>query len=483
MSTPKPTTRVWEARTGTGLHPDLLAYSHTIHEDGPFLVHDLAGSSAHVLGLAKAGLLGQEEARQLLDGLRAIHRGHEAGTFDLKVELEDVHMNIESRLTAQLGDVGRRLHTGRSRNDQVATCIVLYARAGLARLAQGLHALSAALAQQAQANLETPWVARTHGMPAQPATAGFLLAAHAHRLQDAARSTLATFEAIGESPLGSGAIAGSTLPLQPAYTAGLLGLRPPRSALLATGTRDAVLHACRCAQEAGVALAGLSQDLLDLFREGALRLPSGYTTGSSLMPQKRNPDALELARGRGKALAGPAAAVSGILSGMGLGYQRDFQLTKPYLVQALGDAAATAELLAPLVEGMQVGAAGAEWTRPGIVATDVAEALVRAGQPFRTAYGTVAKAFALVESGSTFQAALEAQHLAPAHLEAALSALQPDPSRRATMGGPAPMAVQSSLAAFRQSAQDVAARVAAAHSAAEKPVDLLSRPLADLLEA
>jgi argininosuccinate lyase len=320
---------VWSARTGSGLHPDLLAYSQTIEEDKPFLVHDLAGSSAHVLGLRKAGLLTRDEAAQLLAGLRAILREHEAGTFTLQVELEDAHMNVEARLTAESGDVGRRLHTGRSRNDQVATCIVLYARAGLARLAQGLHALSESLARQAEANLETPWVARTHGLPAQPATVGFLLAAHAHRLQDAAKAALAAFEAVGESPLGSGAIGGSTLPLDPAHTASLMGLRAPRSALLATGTRDAVLLPCQVAQQAGLALASLSQDLIDLFKDGALRLPSGYTTGSSLMPQKRNPDALELARGRSKALAGPAAAVSAILAGMGLGYQRDFQLTKP----------------------------------------------------------------------------------------------------------------------------------------------------------
>ncbi|HEX2065664.1 MAG TPA: lyase family protein, partial [Candidatus Thermoplasmatota archaeon] len=125
---------VWSARTGAGLHPDLLAYSQTLEEDRPFLVHDLAGSSAHVLGLAKAGLLTRDEARALLLGLRAVLRDHEAGAFAPAAELEDLHMNVEARLTAELGDVGRRLHTGRSRNDQVATCIVLHARSGLARL-------------------------------------------------------------------------------------------------------------------------------------------------------------------------------------------------------------------------------------------------------------------------------------------------------------------------------------------------------------
>src|ERR1051325_7511375 len=321
---------VWQARTGGGLHPDLLADSQTTQEDLPFVVHDLAGSSAHVLGLRKAGLLTKDEAAALLEGLRAVLRDHEAGAFRLDVALEDVHMNVESYLTAALGDTGRKLHTGRSRNDQVATCIVLYARQHLAALAQAMHALAKALASQAKAHAQSPWPSRTHGQAAQPATLGFLLAAHAHRIDDGAVKVLAAFAAAGESPLGSGAVAGSTLPLDPAYTAGLMGLRPPRSALLATGTRDAVLESCLLASHAGIVLASLCQDLLDAFGSGALRLPAGYTTGSSLMPHKRNPDALELARGRGLALAGPLASVSALAGHLGLGYMRDFPLTKAH---------------------------------------------------------------------------------------------------------------------------------------------------------
>lgn len=475
----------WQARTGGGLHPDLLAYSQTIDEDKPFVVHDLAGSSAHVLGLVKAGLLTKTEAKSLLEGLRSILAAHEAGAFALDVELEDVHMNIETRLTAELGDVGRKLHSGRSRNDQVATCIVLYARQNVARLAQGLHGLSQALADQAQAHLKSPWVARTHGQAAQPATFGWLMAAHAQRLQELSAKALETFERIGESPLGSGAVAGSTLPLDPAYTAGLLGLRPPRSALLATGTRDVVLEACLMASHAGTVVASLAQDLLDAFGAGTLKLPGGYTTGSSLMPQKRNPDALELARGRGKALVGPLAAVQGLLGGLGLGYMRDFQLSKPYLAAALTDACTTVELLAPLVQGMTYDAKAAahDWSKPGIVATDVAEALVKTGLPFRTAYGIVAAAFAQVESGATFQKALEAQRLPKDQLDAALGALQPDPASRATLGGPAPQRVREALDSFAVRQASLGAAVAKAQRVAEAPFDLLHKPLARLLEA
>jgi argininosuccinate lyase len=479
-----PTKRVWESRTGGGLRPDLLAYSQTTQEDLPFVVHDLAGSSAHVLGLLKAGLLTREEAQALLQGLRAILAAHEAGSFRLDVDLEDVHMNIESRLTADLGDTGRKLHTGRSRNDQVATCIVLYARQHLAGLAQAAHGLAKALAAQARRHARTPWVSRTHGQAAQPATLGFLFTAHAHRLEDVARKTLAAFEQVGESPLGSGAVAGSTLPLDPAYTARLLGLRPPRSALLATGTRDVVLESCLASAQAGLVVAGLAQDLLDLFGTGALRLPAGYTTGSSLMPHKRNPDTLELARGRGLALAGPLASVSAIVGHLGLGYMRDFQLTKPYLVSALHDATSTLELLTPLVQGMtyDAAAASADLAKPGIVATDVAEALVRSGLPFRTAYDAVAKAFALVEQGQPFPKALEAQGLPSAALDAALGALQPDPARRATVGGPAPKAVLDSLDGFEKGAATLDREIGLAQSAAEAPFDLLTKELSSLVE-
>ncbi|MFO1533682.1 MAG: argininosuccinate lyase, partial [Thermoplasmatota archaeon] len=463
----------WQARTGSGLHPDLLAYSQTVDEDRPFVIHDLAGSSAHVLGLHKARLISRDDAAALLAGLRRLLAAHEAGTFALDVQLEDAHMNIEARLTAELGDVGRRVHSGRSRNDQVATCIVLYARDQLADIAQAANTLAAALAGMARAHARTAWVARTHGQAAQPASLGFLLAAHAHRFQDLARKAIAAFEAVGESPLGCGAVAGTTLPLDPAFTARLMGLRPPRNAILATGTRDAVLESCALAAHAGIVCAGLAQDLLDLFAAGALRLPEGFTTGSSLMPHKRNPDALELARGRGKSLLAPYVAAHGILAGMGLGYQRDFQLTKPHLVAALEGARTTIEILTGALQGATVDAKtlASDLGKPGVVATDVAEALVRAGIPFRTAYATVAQAFALVEKGTPFDQALARQGLEPHLLEAAVAALHPDPARRVALGGPAPETVLASLDAFDARGRDLSNFVAFASASVDRDED------------
>jgi len=199
---------VWAARTGSTMDPALQAYSQSIGEDAPYVLHDLAGSIAHVAGLHAAGLVPAEEARALVGALQGLGAAWRQGRWTLDPALEDGHMNIESALGARLGAAAKRLHTGRSRNDQVAACLVLHARAGLLGLADSLQGLAAALAGHAEAHAATPWAARTHGQPAQPATLGFLLVAHALRLQDAAQAALDAAGTVSESPLGSGAVAG-----------------------------------------------------------------------------------------------------------------------------------------------------------------------------------------------------------------------------------------------------------------------------------
>ena len=193
---------VWATRTGTSLSGAFAAFSETTQDDLPYLQDDVTGSIAHVLGLQHVGLLDAAAARSLVAGLQDVLAQHNAGTFSLDAGLEDVHMNIEAHLTAALGDVGKRLHTGRSRNDQVATCITLHARrqvlSGLAALGKAQQAL-VGLAAQHQA---TPWVARTHGQPAQPATLGFLFMAHAFRLQSVQDQGCFALQQIDESPLG-----------------------------------------------------------------------------------------------------------------------------------------------------------------------------------------------------------------------------------------------------------------------------------------
>ena len=474
---------VWATRTGSDLAGRFAAYSETTQDDLPYLVPDLMGSIAHVLGLHKANLVAAADARSLVAGLQDIHQAIHDGSFSLDPAREDGHMNIEAHLTRLLGDVGRRLHTGRSRNDQVATCIVLAAREGLLQVATATHDVAQALARQAAVHHETPWVARTHGQPAQPATLGFLLMAHALRCQDSAAAALDAFDAICESPLGAGAVAGSTLPLRPEYTAALLGLRPLRNALLATGTRDAALTALHAVSRVGLAAASVAADLLDLYAAGCARLADGHTTGSSLMPHKRNPDALELVRGHAKALTQAPAAATAIVAGMGLGYQRDFQRIKPLLSAGLTDGHATMAMLHEVVQGATFDAAALARTfdAPGITATDAAEALVAAGMPFRSAYEALAAASKANERGIALDDALAAQGLPHNALAAATAALLPDASRRKTLGGPAPASVQAMLTAFEAQAAALALRLAEAGDQVAVPRRLLSTPPEELL--
>jgi argininosuccinate lyase len=477
--------RVWEARTGGATAARFLAFSESTATDVHFLEADLAGSITHVAGLHAAGLLTKDEASTLVTELQALAHAGATGNFVLDPALEDVHMNIEAKITASLGALGAKLHTGRSRNDQVATCLVLYARSGLAMIAGAAAEVAAALQEQATEHIETPWLARTHGQPAQPATLGFFLAAHAYRFQSLATSTLQVFETIGESPLGAGAVAGSTLPLDPAATARLMGLRPLCNALLATGTRDPVVQAVGVAAQAGAVAASLAEDLLQSARIGAFASPPAFTSGSSLMPQKRNPDALELVRGKGKGLLGPYVQVQQVTSGLPLGYHRDYQETKPPLVQALHEATASLQVLAAVLTGgtFLPGPLSAEYAVEGITATDAAEALVANGVPFRSAYTAVAHAIAAsLDGGVPIKDTLTAEGLPQAAIEAALHALTPDPSRRATHGGPAPTQVAKQLDDLATAQAAIDAQVQTAKHAAHVPFLLLETDPAVTLE-
>ncbi|MGB1586451.1 MAG: argininosuccinate lyase [Thermoplasmatota archaeon] len=467
---------VWATRTGQDASESFLAYSETTQDDAPYLTHDIVGSIAHVIGLAHADLLTQGEATRLIQGLQDV-----PADLPLNPALEDVHMNLETHLTATLGDVGKKLHTGRSRNDQVATCLVLHARQGLLAVATQAQAVAQALTEQAKRHQQTPWVATTHGQPAQPATLGFLLAAHAFRFQALAQQASHAFDTIGQSPLGAGAVAGSTLPLNPAFTAQILGLRAHRNALLSTGTRDTSITAIHVAGQAGFLAASLAQDLLQLFGNGHMQLPHGFTTGSSLMPQKRNPDALELIRGHGKTLAALPATAIGLASGLGLGYMRDLQAMKPIQTQALGQSTVTLQVLAQAIHGATLEVPENVLEIPGITATDAAEALVAAGMPFRDAYQALAAAFQAVEQGATPEAALHGQDLPPAALESALAALKADPGRRATLGGPAPVQVALQVEQLHAAAAALAPILAAMQASVDQATTLAMTPAEELL--
>ncbi len=460
------------------------AFSDSTEEDQALVAVDLAGSIAHVLGLHHADLLDQSEAATLIDGLQQLWTQHQADELTLDPSLEDVHMNLEHQLGQLVGPVAGKLHTGRSRNDQVALDMVLQTRLGLTHLAGRTLSLATTLLDQAEAHVETPWVAQTHGQPAQPATLGFLLHAHALRFLQLTDQALDLFEDHGTSPLGSGAVAGSTLPLDPELTADLLGLAPPENALLATSSRDGSLATCQLAARIGQAIASLAQQLIDLADQGAIDLPAGYTTGSSLMPHKDNPDALELARAQGKALTAPAQELASLLAGLPLGYHRDLQLAKPPVLEVLDEVPQLVGIVTDVVAGWTVheDVLADQLATPGIGATDAVEALVVQGTPFRTAYQALAKAEAARQDGGSPQAALEAQGLEPEAVQAALdAALDPDPAKRTTLGGPAPSVIGPAIETAQVTADELADQLSDAEAQAGVPLGLLSTPPKQLI--
>lgn len=481
MSPPMP---VWTARTGTPPAADLAAYGACVDADHALLYADLAGSIAHIVGLHAAELVTADEATELIEGLQAIAQDAADGTVELDPALEDVHMNLEHQLAQTIGPLAEKLHTARSRNDQVALDLVLVTRQGLVELAGAAHALASTLAEQAHAHASTPRPVHTHGLPAQPATLGYLLHAHALRFARDARALLDAFDGLDESPLGSGAGATTTLPIDPSVPADLLGLAPPANGLLATGARDGTLEALDLAARTGQHAQALAVDLLDLAGNELVQLPSTYTTGSSIMPHKANPDALELARADGGTLTALRENAYAVTSKLGLGYQRDLQRAKPPLLEALALAPEVLTVLANVVDGVTVDqdALAQLQATPGVATTDAAEALVAHGVPFRTAHQHLSEAcHAAEQEDTTIADALAEADLPGEAIQAAIDALVADPADRSVPGGPAPETVHAAL-------DDLASELDALHEAlqaagehAQRPFALLETDPSDLL--
>jgi argininosuccinate lyase len=481
----------WQTRTGTPMHPSFAEYSQSLQDDGPYTQDDLVGCVAHVAGLAVAGLVEPEEAQHLIEGLQQLSKKHESGEWKPDPALEDIHMNIEAALQDECGDVALKLHTGRSRNDQVATALILHARRRLFALADALDLLTARLCQQALLHTETAWTARTHGQAAQPATLGYLLAAHAVRTDRLAAHTLTVIEEIEESPLGGGAVAGSTLPLQAEVPAALLALQPLENALVATGTRDHLIAALSAVTRSAGVLGSLAVDLLQLHQQGQYTPPQPFTTGSSLMPHKRNPDALELARAHAQSLPTHLDATLRITGSLGLGYQRDLQLVKPHLANATTNAIETTKILEahitqgsfqPLYQSFE-----ARYETQAICATDAVEALVTSGIAFRAAYQLLAKAAHESEThqvplSETLPAILKAHDVRPSVIKAALDSLSPDPQRRATRGGPATTQVKATIQRIGQRAKKRQPQLQQAEERIRRSLSLLLTGPSRLLE-
>ena len=419
---------------------------------------DVAGSLAHARMLAAVGILTAAERNAILDGLKQIEGEIESGAFEFKTELEDIHLNIEQRLTDLIGEPGRRLHTARSRNDQVATDFRLWVRDAMDRADARLTELQRVLLDLARQHAATVMPGFTHLQAAQPVTLGHHLLAYVEMLgRDRSRFADAR-RRLNECPLGAAALAGTSFPIDREMTAADLGFdRPAANSIDAVSDRDFALDYLAAAAICAVHLSRLAEELVlwSTPQFGFVRMPEAFTSGSSIMPQKRNPDAAELVRGKSGRILGDLQALLVVLKGLPLAYSKDMQEDKEGVFDAADNLelclAATAAMLAGIVvevERMRA-AAGVGYT----TATDLADWMVRTkGVPFREAHGVAARVVRLAEIKGCALDALtltELRGVDPRIEEEALAVLGVHHSvaSRTSFGGTAPQQVLKAVTA------------------------------------
>ena len=371
-------------------------YTVSIHYDRRLYRQDIAGSIAHARMLARQGIISDCEAERIVDGLRRIRGEIEAGQFPWRPELEDVHMNIEKRLFEKIGAVAGKLHTARSRNDQVATDVRLYVKEVVGEALDALHALRSAFVQTASANSAVLMPGYTHMQRAQPVLFAHHMLAYFEMFgRDSLRFRQARKSA-DVMPLGSGAMAGVPYPIDRESTASELGFRAvSANSMDAVSDRDFLLEFHAAASICAMHLSRLGEELVlwssDEF--GFVRLDERYTTGSSIMPQKRNPDFAEVARGKTGRVYGNLIGLLTAMKGIPLTYNRDMQEDKEGLFDTVDTLIPTLRVAEGMVSTMRVHAdrmrSAAE--RSYALATDVADYLVAKGLPFREAHGIVAR--------------------------------------------------------------------------------------------
>ncbi len=385
-------------RTTVGaVDPDVLAFTagRDVALDRALVEHDCLGTAAHVTMLSrlpvKPALVGKTECARILAELRRIVALHRAGRFVITLEDQDVHLAVERMLTASLGDTGKKVHTGRSRNDQAALDLRLFARAELLDTLSEIAALAEGLLRFARAHRDVPMVGRTHMQPGMPSSVGLWASAWAEELADGMELLLAVYDLNNRSPLGAAASYGVPLPIDRAFVARLLGFRCAAHNVLYANQGRGRLES--------IVLDGMSQVMLTLSRFaqdlllfsmpefGYFTLPPAYCTGSSIMPQKRNPDVLELVRAKAARVRSAASAVFDISRGLPSGYNRDVQEAKEPFMDGIATTRACLRVLTGLTGGLGINrAALRRGFTPDVFATDRALELVREGLPFRDAY-------------------------------------------------------------------------------------------------
>ena len=397
---------MWKGRFTQDTSSLVQQYGESVSYDWRLFPHDIAGSIAHARAQKHAGFLTDEEFSQIETGLLAIRKDIEDGNFEFKTSLEDIHMNIEAELTRRIGPAGAKLHTARSRNDQVATDTRLYCRAQVDSLVEAMKNLQRALLDRADVYADAVMPGYTHLQRGQPVTAGHHFLAYVEMLERDVSRLRDARKRLNISPLGSGALAGSTINLDRRAIAQELGFDGvTTNSMDAIADRDYIAEIIFVIALCGVHLSRLSEDLI-LWCSAEFsfaHLADAHTTGSSLMPQKKNPDVCELTRGKTGRLMGNLVAILTAIKGLPLTYNRDLQEDKEPLFDSIDTLhlalAVNTEMISAMT--MRVDHCAAAAADPMLLATDLADYLVKKGVPFRHAHELVGKAVAEAISSKT----------------------------------------------------------------------------------
>jgi len=449
----------WSARFSEPVADFVLRYTASVGFDRRLAFADVDGSLAHAAMLAHVGVLSPQDLGDIERGMTVIRSEIELGRFEWRLDLEDVHLNIERRLIELVGDAGKRLHTGRSRNDQVATDLRLWLRGAIDAIDAALGAVQLALANQAAAHAETVMPGFTHLQVAQPVSFGHHLLAYVEmfardreRLSDARRR-------VNRLPLGAAALAGTTFPIDREFVARRLGFEGLcENSLDAVSDRDFAIEFAAAAALVMVHVSRLAEELVLWMspRFGFIRLPDRFTTGSSIMPQKKNPDVPELARGKSGRVIGSLTSLLVLMKGQPLAYNKDNQEDKEPLFDTVDTVLDTLRAFAEMIPGIEADAAvmrrAAEEGHS--TATDLADYLVKKGLPFRDAHEAVAQVVRLADERGCTLAELrlaDLQAVAPqieTDVYGSLATLGALAARNHT-GGTAPVQVRSQAQRWR----------------------------------
>jgi argininosuccinate lyase len=447
-------------RLPEGLDAAMERLNTSVDVDSALWREDIEGSLAHARGLARAGVLTAAEAEAIVNGLATIRGEIERGEFVWRRDREDVHMNVEARLLELIGPVGGKLHTGRSRNDQVATDLRLYCRHRGEETLQALVALGRVLVDRAESELDTLMPAYTHLQRAQPSRLSHHLLAWQEMLRRDHGRLVDSLARANECPLGSGAVAGTGFPLDREGVAKELGFeRAMRNSIDATGSRDFLVEIASALAMLGVHLSRIGEELVlwSSAEFSFVTLSDAFTTSSSMMPQKKNPDVAELVRGRAARAIGCVTSLLVLEKSLAFGYGRDLQEDKRPIIDAFDCVLPCLTALAGAIgtARFDVSKLRAALDRGHLCATDLADYLVLAGLPFREAHHLVGGLVREAEGRGVELAALPSDVLAAAHPALASPEIAKvlDPAlaveRRCLVGGPAKEAVKRALAEAR----------------------------------